>query len=60
MQTQIAHESERLQELKREESTKIEQRQRLQLQIEGLQQDGTLDELYQQESLQKSTTTSLI
>lgn len=59
LQTQIAHESERLQELKREESRKSEQRQRLQLQIEGLQQDGTLDELYQQESLQKAQLQTL-
>ncbi|THE06921.1 hypothetical protein E1H99_12690 [Enterococcus hirae] len=54
LQVKLAHAKEQLKQLKVEEGTISEQRQRLQLQIEGLQQDGTLDELYQQESLKKA------
>ena len=40
-------------QLQQEEKEASENRQRLQLQVEELQRDGTLDELYQQASRQK-------
>ncbi|MCC9082607.1 hypothetical protein LOS20_15860 [Enterococcus faecium] len=38
----------------------IEQRQRLKIQIEELQKDGTLDEMYQEESLLRAQLQQLV
>lgn len=47
-------------QLQAEEKSVSEQRQRIQLQVEELQRDGTLDELYQQASRQKAELQQLL
>ncbi|MCZ1460491.1 hypothetical protein FZM99_16105, partial [Enterococcus faecium] len=47
-------------QLQQEEKEASENRQRLQLQVEELQRDGTLDELYQQASRQKAKLQELL
>lgn len=60
LSTELYHNQEKQRQYQFEEKQLIEQRQRLKIQIEELQKDGTLDEMYQEESLLRAQLQQLM